>query len=105
MVWLWLLLPIVVFFGTRLANTRLIVPSWRAGRLGSAPAALAVAALRGLIVTSLIAAVVIVAALPLPSGLLTAFTAGAIFFAVSRHPIRRMFERAEGGDDEEVRTP
>jgi hypothetical protein len=101
-VWLWALLPIGMFIGTRVINTRLIVPRWRAGLLGSGSAALLVAALRGLITAALLAAVVLIAGLPLASGLLTAATAGAIYFAVSRHSIRRMFERAEEGASDEV---
>ena len=92
--WLWLLLPIVAFALTRVANTRLIVPAWRAGRLGPGAAALAVATLRGLTVASAIAAIVLIAKAPLAPGLFTAVAAGAIYFAVIRHSIRRMFERA-----------
>ena len=93
--WLWLLLPVLAFAVTRLANTRLIVPAWRDGRLSSGPAALAAAALRGLTVSSAIAAIVLVAKAPLAPGLLTALAAGAIYFAVTRHGIRRMFEQAK----------
>jgi uncharacterized membrane protein YoaK (UPF0700 family) len=92
--WLWLLLPIVAFALTRVANTRWIVPAWRDGRLASGPAALAVAAMRGLTVASAVAAIVLVANAPLVPGLLTALAAGAVYFAVTRHGIRRMFERA-----------
>ena len=61
-VWLWLLLPVAAFFLTRVANTRLIVPAWREGRLSSGTAALAVAALRGLTVVALVAAITLIAA-------------------------------------------
>lgn len=92
--WLWLLLPLLAFAVTRVANTRLIVPAWRDGRLGAGTAALAVAALRGLTVASAIAAIVLIANAPLAPGLFTAAAAGAIYFAVTRHGVRRMFERA-----------
>jgi hypothetical protein len=92
--WLWLLLPVLAFAVTRLANTRLIVPAWRDGRLSAGPAALAVAALRGLTVASAIAAIVLIANAPLAPGLFTALSAGAIYFAVTRHGVRRIFERA-----------
>ena len=94
--WLWLLLPVIAFVVTRLANTRMIVPAWRKGQLRSGPAALAVAALRGLTVASAVAAIVLVAKAPLAPGLITVLAAGAIYFAVTRHGIRRMFERASG---------
>ena len=92
--WLWLLLPVLAFVLTRLANTRLIVPAWRGRRLASGQAALAVAGLRGVTVASAVAAIVLVANAPLAPGLITALAAGAIYFAVTRHGIRRMFERA-----------
>jgi hypothetical protein len=92
--WLWLLVPVAIFVVTRLANTRWIVPGWRAGRLGSGAAALLVAALRGLTVATLVVAIVLIANLPTVPGLLTAAAAGGIYFAVARHGIRRMFERA-----------
>ena len=94
--WLWLLLPVAAFVLTRLANTQLIVPAWRDGRLSSGTAALAVAALLGLTVASAIAAIVLIANAPLAPGLFTALAAGAIYFAVTRHGVRRMFERAKG---------
>lgn len=104
-VWLWALLPVGVFVATRLANTRLIVPRWRAGRLSSGTAALLVAALRGIIVAALLAAVVLITGLPLTSGLLTAATAGAIYFAIARHSIRRLFERAESSEEPQSGPP
>ena len=93
-VWLWLLLPVAAFVLTRVANTRWIVPAWREGRLGSGMAALAVAALRGLTVACLVAAITLIAGLPLAPGLLSALAAGGIYFAVSRHSIKRMFDTA-----------
>ncbi|HEX5578253.1 MAG TPA: hypothetical protein VFY43_01155 [Candidatus Limnocylindria bacterium] len=93
--WLWLLLPVAAFALTRVANTRLIVPAWREGRLSSGAAALAVAALRGLTVSCLVAAITLIAGLPSIPGLLSALAAGGIYFAVSRHSIRRMFDRAD----------
>ena len=63
--WLWLLLPFVAFALTRFANTRWIVPAWRADRLASGPAALAVAGMRGLTVASAVAAIVLAANAPL----------------------------------------
>jgi hypothetical protein len=93
-VWLWLLLPVAVFGLTRVANTRWIVPAWREGRLGSGTAALAVATLRGLTVASLVTAITLIAGLPLTPGLLSALAAGGIYFAVSRHSIKRMFDTA-----------
>jgi hypothetical protein len=98
--WLWLLLPFVAFVLTRVANTRFIVPAWRDERLRAGPAALAVAALRGLTVASAIAAIVLIANAPLAPGLFTAVAAGAIYFAVTRHAIRRMFERAGSSEDD-----
>ena len=95
MVWLWLLLPVALFFLTRIANTRLIVPAWREGRLSSGGAALAVAALRGLTVTALVTAITLVAGLPSIPGLLSAVAAGGIYFAVTRHSIKRMFDAAD----------
>ncbi len=94
-VWLWLLVPIAAFLLTRIANTRLIVPAWREGRLSSGAAALAVAALRGLTVTALVAAITLIAGVPSIPGLLTALAAGGIYFAVTRHSIKRMFDGAE----------
>ena len=94
-VWLWLLVPIAAFLLTRIANTRLIVPAWRDGRLSSGAAALAVAGLRGLTVTALVAAITLIAGVPSIPGLLTALAAGAIYFAVTRHSIKRMFDGAE----------
>ena len=94
-VWLWLLLPVAAFALTRIANTQWIVPAWRAGRLGSGAAALAVAALRGLTVATLVVAITLIAGLPLIPGLLSALAAGGVYFAVTRHSIRRMFERAD----------
>jgi hypothetical protein len=94
-VWLWLLLPVAAFILTRVANTRLIVPAWREGRLGNGTAALAVAALRGLTVTALVVAISLIAGLPLVPGLLSAVAAGGIYFAVTRHSIRRMFDAAQ----------
>jgi hypothetical protein len=94
-VWLWLLLPVGAFVLTRVANTRLIVPAWREGRLGDGAAALAVAALRGLTVTALVVAITLIAGLPPIPGLLSALAAGGVYFAVTRHSIRRMFERAD----------
>jgi len=94
-VWLWLLLPVAAFLLTRVANTRLIVPAWREGRMSSGMAALAVAALRGLTVVALVAAITLITALPLVPGLLSALAAGAIYFAVTRHSIKRMFDAAD----------
>ena len=94
-VWLWLLLPVALFVLTRIANTRLIVPAWRESRLSSGGAALAVAALRGLTVTALVTAITLVAGLPSIPGLLSAVAAGGIYFAVTRHSIKRMFDNAE----------
>lgn len=94
-VWLWLLVPIAAFLLTRIANTRLIVPAWRDGRLSSGAAALAVAGLRGLTVIALVAAITLIAGVPSIPGLLTALAAGGIYFAVTRHSIKRMFDGAE----------
>jgi hypothetical protein len=94
MVWLWLLLPIGAFLLTRIANTRLIVPAWREGRLSSGAAALAVAAMRGLTVTALVTAITLIAGLPSVPGLLSAVAAGGIYFAVTRHSVKRMFDAA-----------
>lgn len=93
-VWLWLLLPVAAFLLTRVANTRLIVPAWREDRLSSGAAALMVAALRGLTVTCLVIAITLIAGLPLVPGLLSAVAAGGIYFAVTRHSIRRLFDTA-----------
>jgi hypothetical protein len=93
-VWLWLLLPVAAFVLTRVANTRLIVPAWREDRLSSGKAALMVAALRGLTVTCLVIAISLIAGLPLVPGLLSAVAAGGIYFAVTRHSIRRLFDTA-----------
>jgi hypothetical protein len=93
--WLWLLLPVAAFVLTRVANTRLIVPAWRDGKLGSGLAAMFVAALRGLTVALVVVAITLGAGLPLAPGLLTALAAGGIYFAVTRHSIRRMFDAAE----------
>ena len=93
--WLWLLLPVGAFVLTRLANTRLIVPAWREDRLSSGAAALAVAALRGLTVVALGAAITLIAGLPIVPGLLSSVAAGLVYFAVTRHSIRRMFDAAE----------
>ena len=94
-VWLWLLLPVAAFALTRVANTRLIVPAWREDRLSSGAAALLVAALRGLTVACLVVAITLIAGLPLVPGLLSAVAAGSIYFAVTRHSIRRMFDSAQ----------
>jgi len=93
-VWLWLLLPVAAFVLTRVANTRLIVPAWRDGRLGTGWAAAAVAALRGLTVTCLVIAITLIAGLPVAPGLLSAVGAGGIYFAVARPNVKRMFEGA-----------
>jgi hypothetical protein len=93
--WLWLLLPVAVFVLTRVANTRWIVPAWREDRLSSGQAAIAVAALRGLTVTALGTAITLIAGLPIVPGLLSALAAGGIYFAVTRHSIRRMFDAAD----------
>ena len=93
-VWLWLLLPLAAFVLTRVANTRWIVPAWRDDRLSSGAAALMVAALRGLTVACLVIAITMIAGLPLIPGLLSALAAGGIYFAVSRHSIRRLFDTA-----------
>jgi heme A synthase len=94
-VWLWLLLPVAGFVLTRLANTRLIVPAWREDRISSGTATQAVAAMRGLTMVALIAALVLIAGLPLVPGLAFAVAAGGIYFAVSRRSIRRMFDAAQ----------
>ena len=94
-VWLWALLPVAAFVLTRVANTRLIVPAWREGCLSSGAAALAVAALRGLTVTALVTALTLIGGLPMIPGLLSALAAGLIYFAVTRHSIRRMFDAAD----------
>ena len=94
-VWLWLLLPVAAFVLTRVANTRLIVPAWREDRLSSGSAALAVAGLRGLTVVALGAAITLIASLPIVPGLLSSLAAGLIYFAVTRHSIRRMFDAAQ----------
>lgn len=94
-VWLWLLLPVAAFVLTRVANTRLIVPAWREDRLSSGTAALMVAALRGLTVACLVVAIILIAGLSPVPGLLSAVAAGGIYFAVTRHSIRRMFDTAQ----------
>ena len=71
-VWLWLLLagrPLLPDADRQHAPDR---PAWREGRLSSGGAALAVAALRGLTVTALVAAITLVAGLPSIPGLLSA---------------------------------
>lgn len=93
--WLWLLLPAAAFVLTRVANTSLIVPAWREGRLSSGLAAVIVAALRGLTVALLVGAMTLIGGLPVAPGLLTALAAGGIYFAVTRHSIRRMFDAAQ----------
>ena len=94
-VWLWLLLPVAAFFLTRVANTRFIVPAWREDRISSGAATQSVAALRGLTMAALVAALVLIAGLPLVPGILFAVAAGGIYFAVSRRSIRRMFDAAQ----------
>ncbi len=71
------------------------MPAWREDRISSGAATQAVAALRGLTMAALVAALVLIAGLPLVPGILFAVAAGGIYFAVTRRSIRRMFDAAQ----------